>query len=298
MVFHDQGLQLFQFERSRNGFKMLGFNEVSLIEGLVRDGEILNMDAFKDILVGLFSEATPRAIQTKNLHVNVPFELLYTFVQDSSYKSNEDALRTSIMETVRGHFPIDIGDLVLDFDSLKKDRHVSYAVYGSPKKWRERFMKVCKEVGISSVDFIPEPICQMALHEDLMQEDAALFSHHRGEIFISLFHNGLLYDSYLVGEATEDQQTNFSRYRSEFNVAQQDFMGRFNVPIKTIFFVGFEKDQKGVVRKLFDSVSEPLVFLEPKNSKLGQMIPYEIDKSTLFGLFNMLVSEKNLNFQK
>ena len=47
MVFSDHGLQVLQFKRLKDKYKILGFNELALTDGLVKNGEIVNIEIMK-----------------------------------------------------------------------------------------------------------------------------------------------------------------------------------------------------------------------------------------------------------
>ncbi len=295
LVLHDDALQVLQFDLKNGDLTMVAFNELSLIQGTMNKGEIISMDDFKSVLTELFAQAQPKAIRTKKLYMNIPYHLLYTFVEDFSHKASESSLKESILATVGGHCPISIDDLILDFAMTEKEHKISYAAYAFPKKWQQRLIKVCKELGIDSIEFIPEPISHLALNEVSVLEDAALFSSHKEKIYLSLFRNGLLYDSYLLGQFDDNGLMNCDVCLAEFDKAQRAFADQFESEMKSLYFIGFTDENQKNIEKSFKSADNSVIFIDAKHAALSKLIPYEFDKTTLFGIFDVVTPDEDVN---
>jgi hypothetical protein len=195
-----------------------------------------------------------------------------------------------MMDSARKHLPIPFEDLHPEFDSITTDHNVSYALYASPKKWRERLLKACKEFGIKSIEFIPESVANVTLAEYEQAEDFAFFSNYRGGVSLSLFHNGLLYDSYYFGDFGSELPADCStECMSEFERARADFEETFGHDFDRLIFVGFEAVRTKKIRKLFEKRGYNLSFVDITSSDLSALIPYERGRTVLFGLFNYLM---------
>jgi len=294
LVFHSDALQLLQYERVNERYKLLGFNEVKLAEGVVKEGSISDMDAFKSSLADLFSNAKPESIKAKTLYVNIPHHLSYSFVHDFPHHLKRESLQKSMMDKVERHSPIPLEELSFDFAMIEKDHMISYAAYAIPKKWQDRLLKACEAVGVKSIEFVPESFAQIALlAEDspaLAGEDFALFSCHRDQVSISIFHSGLLDDSYQIGEFGEDLLVDCSQFLPEFKKAQEEIKAQFGSGLQSIFFAGFNEDQRETIKGQFKPEKASIAFIDGKDSPLSELIPYENLKLILFGLFNYITT--------
>ena len=288
LVVHDDAIEVLQFERKDNHLKLLGHNELALNEGVVKEGQILNMEIFKQVLVNLFAQAKPNPIKVNKLYLNIPFQLLYTFVEDFAHKQHEEAMRLSVMNTIKGHFPISVDNLVLDFAFAEKNHKISAGVFASPKKWRDRLRRACKEIGVSELEFVPEPLCHSALLGEQSDADLAIFSLYKNQVYLTLFRNGLIYDSYLASHLEADTSSTCLDCHSEFRKAQKDFEVRFGVTLKNLYFLGFDKSLEKNIRENFDSKNESLNFPEVQKNSLSEFVPPDPTKITLFGLFSIV----------
>ena len=289
MVFHDHRLTLLQFTGQGEACELLGFNEVELDSGIVENSEIISMDQFQYALSDLFTEAQPNPINATELCTNIPYHLLYTFVEDFSHKSKKSSDEAAMLAKVREHSPIEIEDLSLEYHSREKGHKLSYAAYASPKKWQSRLLKACKKIGVSSINFVPEPLSHIALSPQIDKGDFALFSFHESQVFLSIFHNGLIYDSYFLSDLNDISAETCASCFNEFSNAQEDFYNHFNKKISSLYFVGFDKAHAKMIRDHFENQALPLNFLDGEESPLAKLMPYESKRASLFGLFNVLV---------
>lgn len=222
LVIDNNVLQILQFEEDNHVYKLTGFNEVSLEDDIVREGNIIDMNAFKPLLAELFSEAKPQVINAKKLYVNIPYNLLYSFVGDFPNNTKEVFLQKAMTDKLKSHSPVPIEELSLDFASEKHGHEISYAVYASPKKWQERLLRACKKVGVKSIEFVPESVAYMHLIKEPFVEDGALFSCHKSKISLSVLHSGLLYDSFNISDFTQDTPLDCSAHCELHSVGEQD----------------------------------------------------------------------------
>lgn len=289
LIFHDHHLTLLQVELDDKGYELIGFNEVELEPGIVQDGKIMSMGQFKDVLVDLFAQAQPHSIKTSELWVNIPFHLLYTFVEDFLHKTKKDSLQKAMLKKVREHSPVPTNELLLSYCSSEKGHKTIFAAYASPKKWQDRLLKACKEVGINTIEYVPEPAAHMALLNEGDEGNFALFSFHEGQIFLSLFYQGLIYDSYFLSNLGGSLDEDCTLCFAEFTKAQEDFLNHFNEEIENLYFVGFKKDHQENIQVYFKEKKIPLIFLNGKSSGLNALMPHESHRASLFGMFNVLV---------
>lgn len=287
-MFHSGLLQVLQYERDGNENKLLGFNEVSVKRSVVKEGKILDLDQFKLLLTELFSNAMPEAIKTKKLFVSIPQYLLYSFVDDFPPHVTEEYMNRSLMDKVEKFSPVPVGELSFDYAMTANNHGASYAAYAIPKKWQERLLKACKEVDISSIEFVPEPIAVISLMPNVPVYPFALFFSYQGAVSISIFHNGLLYDSYHLGEFGENLLVDCSKCLSEFEQAQKELELKFESNLEKVFFAGFDSNQIKLIKKQFSGKKVSLEFIDGQASSLEKLMPFEASRLILFGLFNFV----------
>jgi len=283
-------IQVLQFEQKDNKPRLIGFNELTMEEGIVKDGNIVDTDAFNAILKKLFSEAQPNAIKVKELYVTIPYNLLYTFVEDFSHHSKQKSMEIAMTAKVKDHSPVLLSELSVDYASVNKGHTVSYAAYASPKKWQERLLKAVTKEGVDTIEFVPEPIANMALTGEYITDDFALFSCHNEQVSLSVFHNGLLYDTFYLGGFKSATKVNCTACYNAFKRSQRNFTTQFKKEFIQLFFSGFNKGQTKIIKNYFGEQKNPLQFINGTKSKLNEFLPYETEKAILFGLFNLISS--------
>lgn len=289
LVLHDWRITLLQFKSENGVYELIGFNEISLNEGIVERENIINMEEFKNALSDLFSQAKPEAVKANQLWTNIPYDLLFTFVEDFSHKSKQSLDESVMLNRVKEHSPIPAEELSLQYHSVEKGHNVTCSAYASPKKWEDRLLKACKDFGINSIKFIPEPIAHLSLADEKNDGNFALFSCHEERIFLTLFRNGLIHDSYFLSDLDDPSSLDCEVCFAEFQIAQDEFVNRFSSKLESLYFVGFAKNQITAIKKYFKDQDLPLNFLDGKNSGLNSLMPYEPERASLFGLFNVLV---------
>lgn len=291
---HDDVAQVLQFNRHDNTVDLAGYNEIMLAKGIVVEGNIIDMDAFQFTLTELFSQAKPNSVKGGKLFVNIPHYQLYTFVEDFSSGTKEPFLKESLMTMVKQHSPIPLEELTLEFASAQKGKKLSYAAYGSPVRWQNRLLKACREVGITAIEFVPEPICHKALFPESAEDDLVLFSNQGGRVFLSVFHNGLIYDSYFLTELAEGRPIDCSECFGTVKKTRADFTNHFGSPLSAMSFVGFDEIQKKSIEDHYKTEKNVLSFLDPKHTDgIGKLIPFESKRSTLFGLLHLLIKDES-----
>ena len=279
-------LQLLQYSYEDGRYSLVGFNEVLLNGCVSKESSILDMEAFKVSISELFLNAEPQPVKAGRLFINVPHNLLYSFVYDFFHHFKEDSLQKLMMSNIEKVSPVSVDELSFNYVMTDKGHTFSYAAYAVLKKWQDRLLTALKEVGVKSIEFIPEPVAEISLFGEAVLNDFALFSYFRGQIFISVFHNGLLYDSYSLGTFVEDLSADCSGCLREFDRTTKEMESQFGTKLNNVYFIGFTDNQFQFIEKQFESRSESIAFIRSENSVLNDILPYTNDKLILFGLFN------------
>jgi hypothetical protein len=279
-------LQLVHCRYENDHYEMVGFNEVFLDKDVFKEGNIIDMEAFKLSLSDLFLNAEPESVKTKKIFINIPNSLLYPFVYDFPHHFKGTVLREMLMDNIAKSSPVPTEELTFSYDMSKKGHVVSCSAYAVLKKWQDRLYAAFKGVGVRSIEFVPEPVVQVSLLNKLVMDDFALFSHFRGQISISVFHNGLLYDSYSLGNFVEDLSMNCPGCLREFEKTTKEMEVKFGSKLRKIYFAGFSKEQCRFIEGRFEKRDESIDFVDCRDSVLNKILPYANDKLILFGLFN------------
>lgn len=285
LVFHHNALQVLSFE-SGPGNKLLSFNEIELDQGLIRNGNITDMDHFIEQLKALFFNAKPHPVKAQKLFVNIPHHMLFSFVDDFSHRAKEESFKKAMRDIVIKHSPVPIDELALCFDSSEQDHVTSYAAYAAPKHWEDRLLHACRAVGAGSIEFVPEPLAYISFLGAKTHEDCIFVACHRKTISFSVFHNGLIYDSYQVASCDDDGKPDFSRLLGEYEKTEKDFISHFDSQLESLYFIGFDEDHRALIEDNFSEKGLAIEFVNTKDSKLASLISYEPSRLILFGLFN------------
>jgi hypothetical protein len=222
LVVHNTFIMAAQVSIENGSPKLIGFNQVEIESGIIREGKIYDPAVFQELVTKLFKEAQPNAIKTKTALVNIPFELTYPFLKNYSSKTTKEIAKDSMYDYVEKNSPILLKDLSIH-EKTYSNAHFTYGVIGVPKAWEDRMSKILKNVGIKECEFIPEPYLRTSLIKKDLADNFTLFSFHENRVYVSLFHNKVLYDSYFLKfQMSEDGQLNCPSCFQEFLLSKEN----------------------------------------------------------------------------
>ncbi|MBN1258339.1 hypothetical protein JXA05_01130 [Candidatus Peregrinibacteria bacterium] len=277
LALHDDFIQVAQMDPKG---RLLGFNETSLEKGVVVEGDIKEPDSFRETLGALLKGAHPHPIGTGRLAVNVPFRRLYPFVRDFSGSIPDATLKAEMDDHIRENCPLPPEELSFAYEKKSS----SFGAVGMPRIFKGAVEKIAADLGIGPVELVPDPYARIALFPEAPAGDFALFSQEGQKVSISLFRNGLLYDSFSPEGAIDANNSHYSGYHKISEETKQDFEARFGHPFHMFYFIGFPKALQAKVRRVFTDPEDKLVFVDGKKSPFSGLFDAQYDQMTLAGL--------------
>ena len=289
---HNNSVMAAQLSFKNDQPELIGFNQAEIKEEIMKEGKIYNPDAFQELLKKLLKEAEPSPIKSKSALINIPFELIYPFLKDYSSKMTKDIARDSMYDFVEKNSPVPFDGLSIHEKTYSND-YFTYGVVGVTKSWEEKIAKICKNIGIKNCDFIPEPYLRILLSKQDLPDNFALLSFNEDRVFVSLFHNKILYDSYFFKfSMSEDGQLNCPVCFKEFLISREGFENQFKKDITNVFFVGFPKDFQKHIGDYIKSKGLKYNFINADESNHYNLYKTDHDLITLLGLTENLLQNK------
>ena len=283
MVINDAYLEAVQFTQSDGRFELVGLNRISLEKGVIERGAIKHETAFQQSVQTLFSEAVPQPIKAKHLYINIPFSQVYPFIKTFPHHSKEEYRKSGLMELVEGEVPFNLDELEVDYDQKENTKEFVYQVCAYSKTWCRAIHEACSEMGFEEFHFIPEPVAQMVLSDESETDHYALFSWQEGSTTLSLFYNGLLYDTFVLKTVLEKDSQEANGLLSESQKVFENFEMNMKESVGHCYFAGFPSTTKKVLKDTFED-HYPTTYLKESEHTLSSIIPVDNYSTTLVGL--------------
>ncbi len=151
----DATIKAAEIRRTRNGFVIEAHNSIGLPEGTIFQGEIRNEKVFKELLIKLFTEATPRPINNKYVLVSLPETLIYLHSFEFPGTMTEKNISAALPFEVERELPISLKNMYWDATfHLSRDRKVHHAIFATaPKKIVDAYVSVFSQARLRPVAF-------------------------------------------------------------------------------------------------------------------------------------------------
>jgi len=284
LAINDAYLEGLQFKQNGDKTELIGINKVTLEEGVVEHGFIKNESKFQIAVANLFSDAQPQPIKAKHLYINIPFEQIYPFVQTFSTHSKEEHMQNSLMSLVESQAPFRVDELMVDFDKKVSSKRISYCALAYPKNWKRAVHEACTEIGFEEFHFIPESAAQLSLAQSIGTDHYALLSWQEGRVFLSLFFDNLLFDSFALKSSFNQKQKDPAPLIDECKKAFEDFEDNFKETIQQYYFASFPDFLRKPLKNTAENEKWNAVFLKESENNISEIISAEDYSTTLVGL--------------
>ncbi|MBN2087197.1 hypothetical protein JW758_02515 [Candidatus Peregrinibacteria bacterium] len=291
LIINNNFLIAVQLGNKKGKFVVSGYNEIELDGSVMKEGAIWDTNSFQEVLIKLFKEAKPNSIKTDTIYINIPFEVIYPFLKDFSGNTTEEIAERSIDDIINNNSPIPLSDLSLH-TKFHKNHIFTYGVIAVPKHWENQLLEVCKNVGIKNCKFIPEPYIRTTFKTDDDVNDFTLFSFHKDRVFVSIFHNKILYDSYFLMLSLLEGKPNCPVCFKEFLTGKDDLKNKFSIDIKDVYFIGFPREFHNHIGAFLDSQDLNCNFIDETQSTFNKLFKTELNRATLIGLLQYVLSKK------
>jgi len=151
----DKSIKVLSLNRQNNGkLSAEAFGYISIGEGVIENGRILDIEKFSSALKEIFEKTQPKPITPKKIFLAVPesktFINIYKVSADLMGKDLENKIRTLAAESI----PFNPNDLYFDFKEIyydKKTKRKGILYIASPKETIERYLNSFYKIGVKTV---------------------------------------------------------------------------------------------------------------------------------------------------
>ena len=153
--FSDYSLRLIRLYESRAGFNVASFNEISLPEGIIRNGEIKDEEALVDLIKQAISSVKGKGLGTKHVIASLPERKAFLRTIHMPCLPEED-LKAAVVFEAENYIPLPTNDVYLDSQIIPplkaKDKvqdHYDVLIAALPKKTVDPYLSVLKSAGLT-----------------------------------------------------------------------------------------------------------------------------------------------------
>ena len=285
LVFYDDFVQVAHVDFQTKEPRLIAFNELPFSDDIFRKGEILDISGFQKLINKLFSEAQPSAVKTREVFVNISFNMLFPFVMDFSKKLSQKEISARMMEYITDHSPVNPQDVSFYFSSKKTRSTLTSGALAIPLRWEDRFKKAFHKIGVPLVHFIPESYALSSLLSKRPEVDFIFISYYDQSIFCSVFHNTLLYDTFILSSPVSDpEKIDCESCFSDLKTAQANFYSAFQKDINHFYFVNFGEFFIQKISEFLENTDIKPVFLTPADYDFPDIFRTASDTTLLKGM--------------
>lgn len=284
LLVHDDRLEIAQFRNEGEAPELLGLNRIELKPGVLERGMILKESDFQVALQKLISGAQPSPIESHHLYINVPFLQLHPFMKSFSKHAKEEYMQSALQDLVKSKSPIPLEELELEYALSTHANRINYGAIAYPKKWVNAVREACTEIGIHDLHFFPEPLAQLGLSQAYIRGNFALFSWQAGQVYLSLFHDDLLYDCFPFKTQLAADGSTDSKLMQEYQKASRHFEDLFKKPIQSFYLVGFPPEVRSRLSALLNEKKFEFCILQKEDTPLKDAILQQGYSATLYGI--------------
>lgn len=152
--FHDYSAQLVELKMKNDVVSLEAYNRMIVPPNVIRNGEILQEDELRSLLVDLFKKANPKEVEPKNVAVVFPSSKVLTHIFSFPAALEEKELEKALRYEVEKVIPFSLDDVYFDFAVLRKEhvgmKHATqYILFAAViKATADQYTKLLESVGV------------------------------------------------------------------------------------------------------------------------------------------------------
>lgn len=153
--FHDYSAELVEIKQVGNKAFLESYSRALVPTNVIKNGDIKDPEALKEIIKKLLLNANPNPIETKNAAIIFPPNKVLTHIFTFPAALNEDELKKSIPFQAETVIPFSINDVYWDFMVLNKDsskeKHASQEVFFAAiqKTTADQYLEVLEAIDLN-----------------------------------------------------------------------------------------------------------------------------------------------------
>jgi len=150
---NDLSIKIVKLKKSRNVFRLVSFNEVSIKRGIIKEGVIQDQDALSDAIRWACDSVKGKKLATTYVIASLPEEKSFSQVIQMP-KMTDEELQSAVPFEAENYIPLPIDKVYLDFqviDAHSKDHnnHLDLLINGMPKSIVDSYVFCFKKVGLT-----------------------------------------------------------------------------------------------------------------------------------------------------
>jgi type IV pilus assembly protein PilM len=159
----DNTIEVVMIEKEGRTFKVVSKNRISLENGVVEKGEIIDATVLEQKIRELFNSAKPEPISSKNIIFSIPEKhvFLHNFKTSNlgDGKKSKNELDKIIRKEAENTFPIESNKLIHSYKILSDtEDELEVLVSGVNKDYLSKWQIFFEKIGLSVLSFDPEPL--------------------------------------------------------------------------------------------------------------------------------------------
>ncbi len=151
MDFSDLRLRIVKFEKRGKFFDLVSWNEKTIPEGIIKDGEILDREKLVLIIKNIVDKARGRRITVKYVVASLPEQKAFLQVIKVP-KMDKDELKTAIPFEIENYIPVPIDQVYLDYELISPEfnnaKNLDVLIGAMPKNIVDSYSYCIKEAGL------------------------------------------------------------------------------------------------------------------------------------------------------
>lgn len=164
----DLTLKAAQIHMDGDSLFLQGLARLSQGEGVVKDGEIQDMEAFSRNIKELTSKPLYGTFSGKNAVICLPEPK--TFIKLISVEKSINSLQSVIGPEIERHIPYAIGEVYYDWQTISEDQEYRHILIGvSPRQIVDQYINAFSRSGLrlSALEIEPQAVARCLLAEEL-----------------------------------------------------------------------------------------------------------------------------------
>lgn len=172
----DLSLKIAKLKKKRGVLSLASFGETTIPQGVIKEGEVLNIDSLASVLKEAVEKVHGEKLKTKYVIASLPEEKSFLQIIQLPKMSDKE-LETSVRFEAENYIPLPIEDMYLDFQVIQPFHghldHVDVLIAALPKAVVDPYVAAIKKAGLVPIALEVE---SQAISRALMKNNISPFS--------------------------------------------------------------------------------------------------------------------------
>ena len=164
----DLSIKLVQLKKNKGKIKIQALGKISINEGIINNGEIINNDKAVEVIKKLINNLKFGKVTSDEAVVSLPETK--TFIKLIKINKTANQISEIINHEIEKNIPMSIDEIYYDWQVIEEHQdHQLILISAAPRNMVDQYMSLLKDAGLSVVAMETEPIslCRSLLNEEL-----------------------------------------------------------------------------------------------------------------------------------